>query len=216
MMRVRCQICNLSRTHEKYARHLAFHVANREISSSAMKGILFQSKYSRKDKSVKKFNLSNGHTCGICGNIVQDLTRHLTKIHQIDSTSVKFSKLKDVSETCQRANHYKVTKQANVNPLFDYSKLSPVLIPKMLPDVIQNTTTSIPVLKSIFDYSDSEETQLMIFQILVTNLTLTDLNHTFQRIYYKLQVISESFLLQNGVVLSLRDVFKWKPAIFVE
>ena len=159
MMRVRCQICNLSRTHEKYARHLAFHVANREISSSAMKGILFQSKYSRKDKSVKKFNLSNGHTCGICGNIVQDLTRHLTKIHQIDSPSVKFSKLKDVSETCQRANHYKVTKQANVNPLFDYSKLSPVLIPKMLPDVIQNTTTSIPVLKSIFDYSDSEETQ---------------------------------------------------------
>ena len=150
MNTVRCQVCNQLRNHEKYARHLAIHNNNGEISTRLMKEILFQSKYTRNDKSVKNFNLTKGHTCGLCGNIVQDLSKHVTKIHKIVTKCDEFSKLKDDSETYQRINHYKVTKEANMNPLFDYSKLSSVLLPKMLPDVIsQDITTSIPVNNSI-------------------------------------------------------------------
>ena len=71
------------RNHEIYRRHLVTHVNNSEISTREMKEILFQTKYSRNEKSVKAFNIAKGQTCCLCGNIVQALSKHVTRVHKI-------------------------------------------------------------------------------------------------------------------------------------
>ena len=158
MITVRCQVCSKLRNHERYRRHLVTHVNNSEISTREMKEILFQTKYSRNDKSVKVFNIAEGQTCCLCGNIVQALSKHVTRVHKISADSNEYVKIIDNAEICKRVNHFKVADEANSNPLFDYSNLNSVLTPKVLADIISNDiTNSVPVNNSVFEYSPTVE-----------------------------------------------------------
>ena len=60
---------------------------------------------------------------GLLWQYLQDLSKHVTKIHEIDTKCDEFSKLKDDSITYQRIIHNKVTNQTKINPYFLFLKI---------------------------------------------------------------------------------------------
>ena len=91
------------------------------ISSNEAARIIFQTKFSRKDKKVKGFSVRVGQICSECGSYVLNLAVHAMGRHGYSSDSQKFASIIENAAECERKEHFRVQSQVNYNPLSTYS-----------------------------------------------------------------------------------------------
>ena len=159
----RCQVCNELRNYGKYRRHLNMHVRNGDINSEQVSRILFQTKYTRKDKKNKTCYIKTGHKCEICGTHVLQLQVHLRNIHGLDSADNQHTSAN--SDEITRRDHFFAVNQVNCNPLHEYSKKSKLncnLVSKIVFKDLSSTISGLKPLpndsrKDVFDFSSESE-----------------------------------------------------------